>query len=149
MLRSSRNYRSRIQGAALGHPPERCRHISPPLSEGERPAPRSLGEVREGVGNGFSPRLSSVARRGMVEVLTDQCMPRTIDRPHARAHDHRLLALIHRAVRQEMREILDDPDYGLPLRASIKRRLERSQRSKRAGRVAPLEDVIARLGLKV
>jgi hypothetical protein len=48
-----------------------------------------------------------------------------------------------------MRELLDDPDYGFPLRASIKRRLERSQRSKEAGRVAPLDDVIARLGLKV
>lgn len=78
-------------------------------------------------------------------------MPKTIDRPHTstRARDERLVALIRRVVRAEMEELLGDPDAGLQLRASLKRRLERSRESLRKGKVYSEREIIQELGLDV
>ncbi|MFH1430703.1 MAG: hypothetical protein ABIG71_04275 [Candidatus Uhrbacteria bacterium] len=63
--------------------------------------------------------------------------------------DRKLHTLIRRAVREEIRALLDDPDFGLPLRASVVQRLTRSKQSKRSGKTRTADEVIARLGLKV
>ena len=61
----------------------------------------------------------------------------------------KLNTLIRTAVREELREILDDPDFALSLRPAIIPRLARSSHAKRAGKVHTAQEVIARLGLRV
>lgn len=61
----------------------------------------------------------------------------------------KLDTLIRTAIREELHEILDDPDFGLSLKASVGQRLLRSQRAKRAGKVHTAQEIIARLGLRV
>ncbi|HEY4473827.1 hypothetical protein A3D11_01650 [Candidatus Peribacteria bacterium RIFCSPHIGHO2_02_FULL_49_16] len=55
--------------------------------------------------------------------------------------------VIRRQVISILREILSDPDAGLELTAYAKRRLAKSQRSKAAGRVKPLFEVLRMYGL--
>ena len=67
----------------------------------------------------------------------------------ARLRDRHLLALIRCAVREEMCDLLGDPDAGLQLRASTERRIERSQESLRRGKVYTESEIIRGLGLRV
>lgn len=58
---------------------------------------------------------------------------------------------IHTVVRKEvvdvMREILSDPDAGLELTSYFVRRLRKSVRDKKAGKLTPLDKVFARYGV--
>ena len=49
---------------------------------------------------------------------------------------------IRKQVISVLREIMSDPDQGLELTAYAKRRLAKSMRSKAAGRVTPLKDIL-------
>lgn len=61
----------------------------------------------------------------------------------------KLYTLIRATVREELRELLNDPDFGLPLKASTAQRLAHSLRAKKTGQVRSAEEVISRLGLRV
>ena len=61
----------------------------------------------------------------------------------------KLKTVIRATVREELQELLGDPDFGLSLRTSIRTRLLQSKKSARAGRVVSADELIARLGLKV
>ena len=74
-------------------------------------------------------------------------MPKTMDRPRVSANDRRLIALMRCAVREELQEIIGDPDVGLSLRPAFVRRLAR--RSGRAGKTLTAAEVIKRLRLVV
>ena len=58
---------------------------------------------------------------------------------------------IHTIVRAEvvdvMREVLSDPDVGLELRPSFTRRLKKTLRDKKTGRITPLSKVLKQYGL--
>jgi CRP-like cAMP-binding protein len=61
----------------------------------------------------------------------------------------KLQSMIQSAVRKELRELFSDPDFGLEIRESAAKRIRKSQRSKRAGKLRTAEEVIQRLGLGV
>ena len=49
---------------------------------------------------------------------------------------------IRRAVLEAIREIFNDPDYGLPLTLPTIQRLKKSIRSKKSGRIIEFEDIL-------
>lgn len=53
--------------------------------------------------------------------------------------------IARREVLGALREIFSDPDFGLPLRTSVVRRLRKSIQSKKEGRTKNLEEVLAKL----
>ena len=55
--------------------------------------------------------------------------------------------IIREEVREVMREILSDSDAGLELTADFNRRLKKSVRQKKEGRVAPLSDIFGQYGV--
>lgn len=61
----------------------------------------------------------------------------------------KLRTFIHTAVREELQDLLQDPDLGLSLRATVGKRLLRSKRSQKEGRIFSADNVIARLQLNV
>jgi len=62
---------------------------------------------------------------------------------------HDLQQLIEAAVERKLRELLGDPDEGLPLRQAVRSRLLRQRRAVAAGeRGEALQDVAQRLGLE-
>ena len=59
-----------------------------------------------------------------------------------------LRELIETAVEQKLRELLGDPDEGLPVRQAVLDRLSRQRQAVAAGeRGEPFEDVVRRLDL--
>ncbi len=59
-----------------------------------------------------------------------------------------LREMIEAAVERKLREVLGDPDEGLPIRGPVRERLVRQKRAVAAGeRGEPFEDVVQRLGL--
>jgi hypothetical protein len=56
--------------------------------------------------------------------------------------ERKLNNLIRQTVIETVREIFNDPDYGLPLTPETIRRLKKSIKSKRAGRVVALEEIL-------
>lgn len=50
--------------------------------------------------------------------------------------------LIRQTVIETVREVFDDPDYGLPLTPQTIRRLKKSMKSKKAGRVVSFEEIL-------
>ncbi len=56
--------------------------------------------------------------------------------------DRKLNNLIRRTVIETVRDIFNDPDYGLPLNPETIRRLKKSVKSKKAGRVISFEDIL-------
>ncbi|MDA2935679.1 hypothetical protein MYX06_00460 [Patescibacteria group bacterium AH-259-L05] len=52
--------------------------------------------------------------------------------------------MAHREVVGALREILSDPDFGMLLRPEAIKRLKKSVRSKQAGKVKALKDVLAK-----
>jgi hypothetical protein len=49
---------------------------------------------------------------------------------------------IRQAVVETIREIFNDPDYGLPLTSQAIRRLKKSVRSKKAGRIVEFDEIL-------
>jgi len=56
--------------------------------------------------------------------------------------NRKLNNLIRQTVIETVREVFNDPDYGLPLTPQTIRRLKKSTNSKKAGRVISLEKVL-------
>lgn len=56
--------------------------------------------------------------------------------------NRKLNNLIRQTVIDVIREIFNDPDYGLPLRPETIRRLKKSIRSKKLGRLLSLEEIL-------
>mgnify|MGYP001773605701 CR=1 FL=1 len=50
--------------------------------------------------------------------------------------------MIFKSVIKTIREILNDPDYGLPLTPETVRRLKKSIRSKKAGRLISFDEIL-------
>lgn len=50
--------------------------------------------------------------------------------------------LVRQTVIETVRDIFNDPDYGLPLTHQTIRRLKKSMKSKKAGRVISLEEIL-------
>ena len=50
--------------------------------------------------------------------------------------------LVRQTVIETVREVFNDPDYGLPLIPQTIRRLKKSMKSKKAGRVISLEEIL-------
>jgi len=50
--------------------------------------------------------------------------------------------LIRQTIIETIREVFNDPDYGLPLTSQTIRRLKKSMKSKRAGRVIDFEEIL-------
>lgn len=61
--------------------------------------------------------------------------------------DRKINMAVRRGVVEAIRELLSDPDRGLALTESAKRRLRSSIRAKERGRVTPLCDVLTKYGL--
>lgn len=60
-----------------------------------------------------------------------------------------LKGMIETLIEQKLLELLGDPDEGLQVRESVRKRLLRQQKAVAAGeRGEPFEDVIRRLGLR-
>jgi len=60
-----------------------------------------------------------------------------------------LKQLIGAIVEEKLTELVGDPDEGLPLRESLRRRLVRQKKSVASGeRGEPLDNVVQRLGLE-
>ncbi|OGF50306.1 hypothetical protein A3G55_03420 [Candidatus Giovannonibacteria bacterium RIFCSPLOWO2_12_FULL_44_25] len=57
--------------------------------------------------------------------------------------EKRIGDIAHKQVMAALREILSDPDRGLELRAGFVSRVKKSMRSKEAGKVKNLEEVLA------
>lgn len=55
---------------------------------------------------------------------------------------------VRRVVIEVMREILNDPDYGLPLTPYIIQRLKKSMKSKKEGRLIELDEVLRKERIK-
>lgn len=62
---------------------------------------------------------------------------------------HKLRVFVQSTVREELRTLLDDPDFGCELRPAIVRRLATKTRSGKNGPLLSARDVIDRLGLEV
>ena len=59
-----------------------------------------------------------------------------------------LREMIETTIEQKLRELLGDPDEGLPIRKSVRDRLSRQKQAVAAGeRGEPFEDVVRRLDL--
>lgn len=56
--------------------------------------------------------------------------------------NRKLNNLIRQTVIETIREIFNDPDYGLPLTIETVRRLKKSIKSKKAGRLISLEEIL-------
>jgi hypothetical protein len=57
--------------------------------------------------------------------------------------------MIETIIEQKLLELIGDPDEGLPLRESIRKRLLRQREAVASGeRGEPFEEVVQRLGLK-
>lgn len=50
--------------------------------------------------------------------------------------------LVRQAVIEAIREIFNDPDYGLPLTPETVRRLKKSIKSKKAGRLISFDEIL-------
>jgi len=46
-----------------------------------------------------------------------------------------------------MREILTDPDYGLELKSSFTKRLQKSIQSKKSGKTISFDDILRKYGV--
>jgi len=49
---------------------------------------------------------------------------------------------IRQTVLETVREIFNDPDYGLPLTSQTIRRLKKSMKSKKAGRIIGVDEIL-------
>ena len=56
--------------------------------------------------------------------------------------EEKLDNLIHQKVARTIREIFNDPDYGLPLASETIKRLKKSAQSKKAGCLIDFEDIL-------
>ncbi|MFH1582604.1 MAG: hypothetical protein ABIA08_02505 [bacterium] len=56
--------------------------------------------------------------------------------------DKKLNNLVRQTIIETIREIFNDPDYGLPLTSRTIQRLKKSMKSKKAGRVINFEEVL-------
>jgi hypothetical protein len=56
--------------------------------------------------------------------------------------DKKLNSLIRQTIIETIREIFNDPDYGLPLSIRTAQRLKKSIKSKKAGRVISLKEIL-------
>lgn len=56
--------------------------------------------------------------------------------------DKKIKILIRHAVAEEIGEILDDPDYGLPVRIRFANKLRKSLAEERAGKLIPFGAIL-------
>lgn len=56
--------------------------------------------------------------------------------------NQKLNNLIRQTVIETIREVFNDPDYGLPLTPQTIRRLKKSMRSKKAGQLVDIEKIL-------
>ena len=59
----------------------------------------------------------------------------------------RIDSIIRQRVAEVMREILTDPDYGLELKASFTKRLQKSIQSKKSGKTISFDDILRKYGI--
>jgi len=60
------------------------------------------------------------------------------------AQEKRIVAIVRRQVTSVLREILSDPDAGLPLRRKTALRLQQSLQSKKEGKLKELSEVLSK-----
>ncbi|MBI4174997.1 hypothetical protein HY523_00080 [Candidatus Berkelbacteria bacterium] len=60
---------------------------------------------------------------------------------------NQLKKIVQIAVREELRELFEDPDIGLKIRPEVIRRLRRSERHYREGKFVSAEEMARELGL--
>lgn len=60
----------------------------------------------------------------------------------ATIQNQKINKFVRQAVIEAIREIFNDPDYGLPLTPQTIRRLKQSIKSKKAGRVTKFEEIL-------
>lgn len=58
----------------------------------------------------------------------------------------KMSAMVRQQVVEVLREVMSDPDLGLELRPEFVRRLKRSIRDVKAGKIIPLSKIIAKYG---
>lgn len=74
-------------------------------------------------------------------------MARTATKNH-KTKTHISKTDVRQVVIEVVREIFDDPDYGLPLTPYIVRRLKKSMKSKKEGRLVSFDEILKREKIK-